>query len=38
MFTDYRKAESTVQPATLRYSTSSQFVVHFVAFHYDMIA
>ena len=36
--TDYSKAESTVQPATLRYSSTSQFVIHFVAFHYDMMA
>ena len=35
--TDYSKAESTVQPAMLRYSSTSQFVIHFVAFHYDMI-
>ena len=35
--TDYSKAESTVQPATLRYSSTSQFVIHFVAFRYDMI-
>ena len=33
--TDYRKAESTVRLATLRYF-STQFVIHFVAFHYDM--
>ena len=31
---EYSKAESTVQCATLRYSTT-QFVIHFVAFHYD---
>ena len=36
--TDYSKAESTVQPATLHYSSTSQFVIHFVAFHYDMMA
>ena len=36
--TDYSKAESTVQPAMLRYSSKSQFVIHFVAFHYDMMA
>ena len=30
--TDYSKAESTVRPATLRYSTT-QFVIHFVASH-----
>ena len=35
--TDYSKAESTVQPATLRYSSTSQFVIHFIAFRYDMI-
>ena len=35
--TDYSKAESTVQAAMLRYSSTSQFVIHFVAFHYDMI-
>ena len=36
--TDYSKAESTVQvPAMLRYSSTSQFVIHFVAFHYNMI-
>ena len=33
--TDYSKAESTVRLATLRYF-STQFVIHFVAFHYDM--
>ena len=33
--TDYSKAESTVQLATLHYF-STQFVIHFVAFHYDM--
>ena len=36
--TDYSKAESTVQPATLCYSSTSQFVIHFVAFHYDLMA
>ena len=36
--TDYSKAESTVQPSTLRYSSTSQFVIHFVAFHYDIMA
>ena len=36
--TDYNKAESTVQPATLGYSSTSQFVIHFVVFHYDMMA
>ena len=33
--TDYSKAESTVRLATLRYF-STKFVIHFVAFHYDM--
>ena len=33
--TDYSKAESTVRFATLRYF-STQFVIHFVTFHYDM--
>ena len=33
--TDYGKAESTVRLATLRYF-STQFVIHFVALHYDM--
>ena len=33
--TDYCKEESTVRLATLRYF-STQFVIHFVAFHYDM--
>ena len=34
--TDYSKAESTVRFATLRYF-STQFVIHFVVFHYDMV-
>ena len=33
--TDYSKAESMVRLATLRYF-STQFVIHFAAFHYDM--
>ena len=33
--TDYSKAESTVRFAMLRYF-SIQFVIHFVAIHYDM--
>ena len=33
--TDYSKAQSTVGFATLRYF-STQFVIHFVTFHYDM--
>ena len=33
--TDYSKAESIVRFATLRYF-STQFVIHFVTFHYDM--
>ena len=33
--TDYSKVESTVRLATLRYF-STHFVIHFVAFHYDM--
>ena len=34
--TDYSKAESTVRLATLRY-VSTQFVIDFVAFHYNMM-
>ena len=34
--TDYSKAESTVRFATLNYF-STQFVIHFVVFHYDMV-
>ena len=33
--TDYSKAQSTVRFATLR-CFSTQFVIHFVTFHYDM--
>ena len=33
--TDCSKAESTVRLAMLRYFLT-QFVIHFVAFHYDM--
>ena len=33
--TDYSKAESMVRLTTLRYF-STQFVIHFVAFYYDM--
>ena len=33
--TDYSKAESTVRLASLHYF-STQFVIHFVAFHYGM--
>ena len=33
--TDYSKAESTVRLAMLHYFLT-QFVIHFVAFHYDM--
>ena len=35
---DYSKAKTTVQPVTLRYSSTSQFAIHIVAFHYDMMA
>ena len=34
--TDYSKAESTVRLAMLRY-VSTQFVIDFVAFHYNMM-
>ena len=36
--TDYSKAKSKVQPTMLRYSSTRQFVIHFVVFHNDIMA